>query len=190
MEGFLDLSLRPLVNLFRRLYFRHRWVIQEIVKSKHVVAVCERETIPWISVEKAATRLVTQGLVVLITSGEDKKIRITSVKSLGLIRTGRAERPLSHIINGACLCEWAHPNDRLYSLLGLASNLHEYGNIKPDYTASHVDVVRKFAASSILIKGELDLLPPCSISESPFPSWVQQFDKYNVMGAINLQGQP
>jgi hypothetical protein len=187
-SSFLDFDLKALVKLFQRPYFRRRWIVQEIVKSKHAIAVCGRETIEWNLIEEVTTRLVSRGwLNVVGKGGEDEQVGIVTAKSLGALRSGKFQRTLHGLITATSFCECTHPNDRLYSLLGLASNLHEYGNIKPNYSKSPVDVFREFAASSILIKGDLDLLPACSMSKSPFPSWVQQFDKYTTLGIINLR---
>jgi len=186
LDKLQNLNLKTLVNLFRRPFFRRRWIIQEIVKSNYAIAVCGRETIPWVSIENVVIGLNSRGLLSLIIQEEDEQMGFNAVTNIGLIRIGMAERSLFSLMKGTWLFECTSPHDRLYSLLGLASNLHEYGNIKPDYALSHVDVFRKFAASSILIRKDLDLLPACSVSEPPFPSWVQQFDKYSVLGNIKV----
>ncbi|KAH9210809.1 heterokaryon incompatibility protein-domain-containing protein [Leptodontidium sp. 2 PMI_412] len=186
MDRFMRLDYSAVVNLFQRPYFRRRWIVQEVVKSNHAIAVCGHETIPWLTIESVASGIFARGLSSLMTPEEDEQMGFSAMNNIATIRAGKVKRSLFNLRKATWLFECTSPHDRLYSLLGMASDLHEYDDIKPDYTLSHVDVFTKFAASSILRNMDLDILPPCSMSEAPMPSWVQQFDKYSMLGTIKI----
>lgn len=183
-----------ILALFRRPYFQRLWVVQEIVKAQQAVAICGHETIPWRFIHKIATCPVEVGTLSVVTEDMVSQIRdmtmvdcqydtihfgIPNVRTIASIGQD-PYRKLATLLNYTMTFQCSDPRDHIFALLGLASDLDGYDDIKPDYTVDARDIFRRVALAVIRKECDLRILPSVSRVTPPSPTWVPQFDREEI----------
>lgn len=122
-----------LVNLLSREYWFRTWIIQEFLLGKKFEIVCGSKHISGLAAEKFCQELRT-------IPGENRSrlTNVLSTRGLGLLnqRSRRLKKaPLLDLVvqNRASIC--SDPHDKIYAMLGLASDCTTERTIPVDYSA-------------------------------------------------------
>ena len=176
-KSFGETSRSSIRRFFAKPWFLRRWIIQEIIRSKHAEIRCGRLKIDWPVFVKALRLLKDQ--LHIENTGFDTAVAICELDP--------------ETINGADLLvnfrasQCSDAKDRLFAFSGLSSHGDTlegttnglYTSFKPDYTMSLKDISTRFAAAIMATEARnrsriLDLAvafkhPP---DGQNWPSWV------------------
>ena len=189
--------------LSERSYWTRVWIVQEVSVSREVTFVCGSRrlsfrhlTAAFLYISHIKSRVMmniayTDWLdpvrgAKLRDMAENKMSPVLSVLS-GLRRKYQKEigypEPLIELLHRGCVVassaqsnrQSTNPRDRIYGLLGLASD-RQVVNIIPDYSIT-VEECYKNAARVLLHHGHTDILSWCQHSKKlkDLPSWFQTF---------------
>jgi hypothetical protein len=176
-ESFLENDAWTSVqNLFGLPWFRRVWVIQEIAASRAVKIVCGKWTVDWEDLYRA-TDIIDRELqsshkpylYLLQNSWEPFQALVT-------VREWEAKRyrwTLLMLLEKFRNAESTYKRDRLFALLGLASDGNEE-SFQPDYDSPLETVVLRFARSFIRQGRGMQLLYRAGLNgqSSRFPTWI------------------
>jgi hypothetical protein len=169
-----------LQSLFQSSWWTRTWVIQEIVAARNAMVVCGLHSM-------ALPRLcdAAQHISYRVQSSPDATTRpygsvafqcIIGFISILRVDTLPSEIQQQHtsllfLANQYANAEAGDPRDKLYALLGLAT---DHVNVVPDYNKSVVDVYTNAAQKMMTSSGNLDVLRACEKQGSmpEMPSWV------------------
>jgi Heterokaryon incompatibility protein (HET) len=157
--------------LYKHPYFTRLWVIQEINASKHRMAHCGHEIIPWVAIELVA------GYIILET---------TFSKSQGFTNTFcwwastapsvlRQAKNWLHMLYLASNFAATDPRDVIYGLRGMMRSAEGGWLLDPDYSKSTLQVYRDSVEAAFIDYKTTDALLYVSGVEDP--SWVPRWDQ-------------
>lgn len=188
----------PLFHLLTQPWFSRRWIIQEVAKAPKATVICGLQTLDWeilgaLSycfykthalnhiVDPAAKwndfNLLVSNLTMLVFFKQDSKIK--------------QHKPILNTIFSTRVFQSTDPRDAIYSLLGVAGDVVEYGhNLIPDYSLSVEEVFKRFATGCIIQKGNLHplslLYVPPTTGARDLPSWVVDFSLLDIANPLIL----
>lgn len=162
-----------LEDLLKRPWFQGIWILQEVASARRAAVVCG-----WKSVS-AQTFALLPSLMELKPSE-----RIQAVLDImpGHIRKDSwwSRRPnLYMLLRKFVTCEATDLRDRIYALLGIASDTHESGIFLPDYGMTVQQVIQR-TISFLLFQEVLDN------SIYKFPDWSMDALIYNIQKPVQL----
>ncbi|KAF2122779.1 heterokaryon incompatibility protein-domain-containing protein [Lophiotrema nucula] len=181
-----------LSELLDRDWLGRAWIVQESVLNKHGRLMCGHSVFSWellltVSVlffdwpEFHRKLLVRQSQKSIRAQGRTGRVlrerlhaRISSFTALVRVRDSlqKAERlSLLELLRRFRSLESSDPRDKLYSLLGLASDAEALA-LTLSYNRSHIDLFKDFARNTILQTLTLDVLGQANKLHQDFPSWV------------------
>ncbi|KAH9207202.1 heterokaryon incompatibility protein-domain-containing protein [Leptodontidium sp. 2 PMI_412] len=185
LQGYKDSVWLAWSKFWRRPWFRRAWVLQEFILGKDIVIICGRKKIQWKKFVSATEKMQEHNLLRWSASPEDTSDGLTDAHSaLGLseLTFSTIQQPLIHLLSLFDRSEATDPRDRIFSLLGLASDGTDE-EFRPDYNESIETVSRRFSLGFIQ-KGygmRVLLLAGLSNEVPNYPSWVPDWTKPGVM---------
>ncbi|KAL6914929.1 hypothetical protein FSST1_012689 [Fusarium sambucinum] len=185
-----EICLRDLFNwpfLWTRL-----WVMQELSLSPNLVLMCKGAELDWNSLSTLLKDQpyfdafhVWDSHAVNPPDWSDMFVRIKLIEDQRQLfkKTGQVNSTLMDVLARFREMESSDPRDRIYSLLGLATDSH---GIHADYTKSIQDVYRQTTISLINLSENFDMLcqnpfetrgghKALHDAENAMPSWVAEF---------------
>ena len=176
-----DTAWEALGRLFRRPWYKRMWVLQEVSASTNVTVFCGSRSLPWALFSFAASYAFYRGgrypgpsplkncgyqavcqlnFFTYNRSCSDESRR----QSTGILRL------LTHFRH----CEATDPRDKVYALLGLASDIPSDAEFGPDYASSVAQVYQDLVRFVVTKDRNLDILRACQTPrpEHKLPSWV------------------
>jgi hypothetical protein len=161
-----------LVDLFKRPYWRRRWVIQEIVVSSRVEVVCGQTAINIVSMENALQKCRTLDLLKWNTQDKASYTHYNTIKklheshSLGPISMVSALSATSNFLS-------RDPSDTIFAILGISLDGVDLVPL-PSYHKSPEDISIAFSQSLIRKYGCFDIIWAHRKTQSrnpSLPSW-------------------
>ena len=170
---------QALEALYLRRLFSRVWCIQEIAVARKATVICGGISAPWDHLIGSLKTLDTSKLLY--------QTRVADRGLLGLAEPGLSSMSmtLQDIIRFAWSWEATDPRDKIYALLGLASDWADSG-IMPDYTSSVAAVYKKVTIYHLQKYGLefLELAGDTSLRRiDRLPSWCpdwSNFTWYNI----------
>lgn len=144
-----------LMALFNRSYWTRAWIVQELALPQDVVLLCGRNSCLWDTARQGSLSY-TQLFDIPIELGDQTARARTVFHIATLLQTGHTPLTLLNLLRklgsgGFC----ADPHDKVYALLGMASNGEA---LKPDYTIPLEELFLQ------VIKAEYSLPGPDSVT--------------------------
>lgn len=178
-DWFARESLRVSIeSIIRRPYFRRTWIIQEIARSDRVLFMCGKFDITW---SDLADGFWARGYPV-----PDQN----SFIALHNIWTSVDDYDLMEVVMIASPTQASDPRDKLYSVLGLVSDIEMIAAEMVDYNKSSEEVFYDFTKGLLLSSTKLAALSMsygCSLDKPRHvPSWVwnpqpdELYDRFSV----------
>ena len=168
----------PLVALFRRPWFRRKWVIQEVALSKNAFVTCGNESVPWAELADLMMCLKSSGLWGSITPFQlNAEAQIGARNAIFMASNQRQPPPLEQLVLTSADFECTDQRDHINALLGLSTdaNSPELG-IEPIYQGSAAEVFKAFALWRIE-HNSIDFFSWSSrrVGGEQLPSWIPNF---------------
>ncbi|KAM0413016.1 hypothetical protein ACHAPD_008084 [Fusarium lateritium] len=185
-----EMCLRDLFDL--PFLWKRLWVMQELSLAPNLVLMCKGAELDWDSLSALLKDEpyfdafhMWDSHAVNLPDWSNMFVRIKLIEDQRQLfrKTGQVNSKLMDVLTRFREMESSDPRDRIYSLLGLATDNH---GIHADYTKSIQDVYRETTISLINLSGNLDIL-----CQNPFetsgghkalqdavnamPSWVAEF---------------
>jgi hypothetical protein len=173
-----------LKNLLKRPLFQRIWCIQEVAVAKQVELRCGNERTDWFALAYAMGLLARKGLATLSTVDENGYTQFEGCLNLSatfaLKGIGKELRTM-HLQHCLLFCNRFHatlPEDKLYAVLGIASNATDLA-LRPDYTLTTPDLYVKVTGYVLMRDRFLHMLNLAGIGWprqiADLPSWVPDF---------------
>jgi hypothetical protein len=173
----------PLLHFITRPWFTRKWIIQEIAQAPKATVVCGSTVISWEVLANVLWCFHTTGAIRHIPDISDEGddyVLMANLAILDMIRRDskrHQDATMFHRINYTRLFRCMDPRDVVYSLLGVAGDVADYGqDLIPDYNLSVEEVYKRFVSATIILKGKLDPLSflhiPADSGGRDLPSWV------------------
>lgn len=196
---------RSLHQLATRRYWSRLWILQEAAMGRDDMPVlCGRHTLPWIDISRAFCLLQKTDEVIekfikgeLEAAGLEFKLSIWAtfytvgeIQMLQDVQIGHCRTNLYRLLNLGRTVHASDPKDKVYGFLNLMdANLTAL--IKPDYTASIVDIYTDFAKATIHASGSLDVIRHCYPSSNrELPSWIPDWTVEVTATALTISNTP
>lgn len=167
-----SLAWRALEVLLWRPWFTRAWVIQEITMARSATVICGEDIIPW------------QYLVVVISFLNRRFITIIIALDLGpahplkelyLFYRSTTEKPLIKLLASTRRSMSGNPCDKVYALLGLATD----SSLTPDYRLPVTEVFKEVSRNFLV--QSLDVLSlvggPTWKAIEGLPSWTADWSQ-------------
>ncbi|KAI0469204.1 heterokaryon incompatibility protein-domain-containing protein [Xylaria cf. heliscus] len=163
--------------LLSRSWFTRVWIVQELVLGSDVLVLCGGDEISWDDLFESIKECELQ---LNANLPDSKGIRILSnagpAYALGftrhLFKSGRSKTSFLDLLEAFSYTKSTKPCDKLFALLGLASDVDEE-EFNPDYDSELGKVVRRYAETFVKKGRALDLLYRAGLSKSSTPSsWI------------------
>ncbi|KAI4274215.1 MAG: hypothetical protein LQ337_004094 [Flavoplaca oasis] len=188
-----DTAWQALGRLFRRSWYKRIWILQEVSASKNVIVVCGPQSVPWTTFcfaafyihyragrEPGPSPLKDIGYEALFTLCTFMFNRTVSEDSR------RRETGLLRLLTQFRHCEATNPKDKVYALLGMASDMPDDADFKPNYAKPVAEVYQDLVEFIVTKDRNLDVLRACEISgpEHDLPSWVPDWSRASSYQAL------
>lgn len=171
-------------------WFSRRWVIQELVLNTDATLYCGSSKISWPTLRLAVRRLIEANIPIASSA-----TRLNAIDTLGDLSLTLANRGISNHSILELLEIFDHygcedPRDRIFALLGLASDIDEPVGpfskaamvVVPDYAVDWKQVYCQFMRAVVKRDGVLSSLLRvamrcCGNDNAELPSWVPDFQR-------------
>ncbi|KAH8687611.1 heterokaryon incompatibility protein-domain-containing protein [Tricladium varicosporioides] len=185
---------KAVLGLFRRDYWKRVWIIQETAVSSKLTILCGEHTISWklaVAAQHAwinfRANAVSKPFRVAIESIEDMKVGDGTPLSLALVPRNPGPMALSMNRNKFENCEPSYltellrdnwtalatdPRDKIYSLLGLATDCGTPVALKVNYSISKFETYLTTMDYLLCHHHNLDLISYSGIHILPAPSYL------------------
>lgn len=158
-------DIRAITRLVKRQWFTRLWVLQEALANPNTLVLCGTSETTWETLFSSIMCLLHKKIAKGWKQGALS--RIVSISDA----FRKAKYPqLMDAIHRARTLKCADPRDKVYAVLGIASNL---GQVSPDYTLSEAEVYRQLAMDQMKYN-DLNLLSYCDLDSRQVagPTWV------------------
>lgn len=190
-------DLEAVLLILERPWFRRVWVLQEAALNRNVVVFCGQQTIKKSVLWAGAATAVFLSNEVLINGHytHDSAVMWRALsgsnflarRTLYLVASRKRRFSLQAVLSdismnlGECAYEATDPRDRIFSVLGFASDCSELG-IRPDYTKTCAHVYTEAAEAILTQSRSLDILyVVCGYKNIlSLPSWVPDWSNPNA----------
>jgi hypothetical protein len=169
--------------LFQNPWFGRKWIIQELVRSKHAVVMIGPKEFPWNIAQNFAIAFKQANFLTRQEFGDKASALSSNACMLSFLRAdwnrGTPQRAAS-IARTTAAFTCADPRDHVIALLGISSGLSRRHIAElADCSVSPEEISYRFA--KVCITACQDLTPLSMVSFQPLEdrpvSWVPRFDK-------------
>ncbi|KAJ9648637.1 hypothetical protein H2199_001492 [Coniosporium tulheliwenetii] len=178
-ENLSEFKWGQIANLLRRQWFRRTWVIQEVASARQVILKCSSQEMQWRDFANAFMQLDESGLRVnILEEGKARHAResIAAMETLRRSQNGPMSMSLLEVLLGTCYNNCSDPRDKIYAVLGLATDWSKEQELKPDYTIGAEEAFQNLAVWDICHNVSLRVLScasgPEAANDLTLPSWV------------------
>ncbi|KAI9763815.1 MAG: hypothetical protein M1840_009069 [Geoglossum simile] len=173
-----------LKDLFGRDWFTRVWIIQEIAAASYAIVQCGPHQIPWTTFSAACKQLAHETSLSwtrhpYADTGFQRAFNIVSTLATKGISTKalREKRSLLSLLSEFNVANATRAHDKVYGLLGLASEVQETSTsspaLKAHYESPVEQVYTQVARYMIESSGNLRVLHAClGTGDMTLPSWV------------------
>ncbi|KAL8771407.1 MAG: hypothetical protein Q9209_003075 [Squamulea sp. 1 TL-2023] len=189
-----DPAWHALGKLFRRSWYKRIWILQEVSASANAIVVCGSQSVLWTTFCFAAAYIFYRagrkpGPSPIRDTGYESLFSLCSFlfnRSRSEV-TRRRETGLLRLLTQFRHCEATDPRDKVYALLGMASDMPDDANLKPNYAKPVAEVYRDLVEFIVTKDRNLDVLRACQISgpEHDLPSWVPDWSIASSVQALH-----
>jgi len=179
--------------LFGLPWFRRVWIVQEIVASPNVQVICGKREIDWSDLH-CAVEIIDRQLQ--LNELSSLNMSLEPFLALAAQREWEARQyrwSLIMLLEHFRYAESTLSRDRLFALLGLASDANEPA-FAPDYSCSFEEVVLRFARGFVRQGRGLQLLYRAGLTQHSdrFPSWIPDWTVKRPSGLYDASesGEP
>lgn len=156
----LDVDWQSLAKFLARPWFERLWVVQEAAKAKTAILICGYHAFKWESFCDVLRDINRYSLDAYFLPEEGRQ-PLQNVITVGRVREDqtREQRSLTlyQLYTRACGFRCTDPRDRVFALLGLASDVKpEDWELNPDYTIGVEEVYKRCAIWNILRRKSLE----------------------------------
>ncbi|KAI4267787.1 MAG: hypothetical protein L6R38_008099 [Xanthoria sp. 2 TBL-2021] len=185
---------QALGRLFRRSWYKRSWILQEVSASENGIVVCGPQSVPWTTFCFAAAYISYRagrepGPSLLKDSGYEALYPLCFFLFIRTISedSRRRETGLLRLLTQFRHCEATDPRDKVYALLGIASDMPDDADLKPNYAKSVAEVYQDLVEFIVKKDRNLDILRACHISgpEHDLPSWVPDWSRASSIQALH-----
>lgn len=182
-NSFLDISpsdIETVKIFFENVYWKRIWNVQEAsTPNDSTVICCGSQNISWASV-RLANRLLQAGIdrntckhLLDLRIIQNPKVDVLA-ELFEIRRDGTTSKSLLEILVRFRDLDSTDPRDKLYSILGLASNAERvHRDLQPDYALPVSLIYTRLAATIIRLTNSLDVLGSAGLLRNhDVPSWV------------------
>ncbi|KAH6684557.1 heterokaryon incompatibility protein-domain-containing protein [Halenospora varia] len=159
-------------NIFQRPYFRRMWILQEVVLGSKCRVYCGSYAMGWNDMARAALCFKTD-----ITNNFEALEVVQIIRGLKQRISCGEDRSLLYLLSQTYDLQCTNPRDKVYGLLGLASDTHK-GEIIPDYNQSCQQIY--IEAAKLCISKYRSLTMLCCVRNpkglSGLPSWIPDWN--------------
>lgn len=179
-----------LVDLFKRPYWRRRWIIQEVVVSSRVDVVCGQTAIGLVAMDNALQRCRTLNLLNLNVKDEASFMYYNILKKL---HESHSLRPISMVsaLSGTLYFLSTDPRDTIFAILGISSDGVDLVPL-PSYDKSPEDMSIAFSRSLLRKYGCFDIIWAYHQGQNhnpSLPSWAPDWLSGQCLARGNLISQ-
>lgn len=185
-----DTAWKALSRLFRRPWYKRIWVLQEISASTNATVICGSRSLPWTIFNFVASYIHYRagrypGPSLMKDSGYEAlwQLSIFVFDRSVSVESRRQNTGILRLLTHFRHCEATDPRDKVYALLGLASDIPNDAEFGPDYSSSVAQVYQELVRFVVMKDQNLDILRACQTSrpEHKLPSWVPD---WSMAGSI------
>ena len=170
------LEIEHTIALLQRPWFTSTWVVQEVASAQKAILVYGRKTISWEHFWTATSRLwdpLFEHSVPLEIFRAQRNI--WAIESAKRSVNGMSVLSLHKILLATHFNDCSDPRDKIFAVLGLATDWLEKGGLDPDYrpTTTAEDVFKRYAIWDVKNNRSLRLLSFATgrPETSHMPSW-------------------
>lgn len=170
------LQIEHTIALLQRPWFTRTWVVQEVASAQKAILVYGRKTISWEHFWTATSRLWDPLFEHSVPLEIFRALRnVDAIKSAKRSVNGMSVLSLHEILLATHFNDCSDPRDKLFAVLGLATDWLEKGGLDPDYrpTTTVEDVFKRYAIWDVKNNRSLRILSFASgrPETSHMPSW-------------------
>ncbi|KAL9036236.1 MAG: hypothetical protein Q9180_004415 [Flavoplaca navasiana] len=189
-----DTAWQALGRLFRRSWYKRIWILQEVSASENVIVVCGPQSVPWTTFCFAGFYIHYRagrepGPSPIKDSGYEAHFTLCSIMFNRTMSedSRRRETGLLRLLTQFRHCEATNPKDKVYALLGMASDMPDDADFKPNYAKPVAEVYQDLVEFIVTKDRNLDILRACEISgpEHDLPSWVPDWSRASSYQALH-----
>jgi hypothetical protein len=168
---------RAVWKLLQRPWFHRVWIIQEVAMAKKATLICGKHTVDWSSFLRMTNFIRKNDLDSSFGMTVHALTTIEVMTWLQDARLGNAsqEPALLRLLDKTQLCSATDSRDRIFALLGVASDADSAG-VTVNYSIECTELYKRFARHNIFEKKDLACLSypknPKQPSKLTLPSWV------------------
>ncbi|KAL8917848.1 MAG: hypothetical protein Q9172_005670 [Xanthocarpia lactea] len=189
-----DTAWQALGRLFGRSWYKRSWILQEVSASENVIVVCGPQSVPWTTFYFAAAYIFYRAgrepcPSPLKDSGYEALFTLCSLlfNSTMSEDSRRQETGLLRLLTQFRHCEATDPRDKVYALLGMASDMPDDADLKRNYAKPVAKVYQDLVEFIVTKDRNLDILRACQMSrpEHDLPSWVPDWSRASSFQVLN-----
>jgi hypothetical protein len=187
--GILDLRAATdwdsMIELLLHPWFGRKWIIQEAVLAKSVLAVCGLHTLDWNVIERVLIdiRLYHVDIVIpAITMRSNAVFAINNVMKMFFIKSGSTQRSYEELLFATFGFRSTDPRDQFFAIFGLAEDAETISpDLHPDYSVTFSQLTIGYVQWSLQCRKSLNFLVHAGdsvrVPDHNLPSWCPDFAK-------------
>ncbi|KAL8834330.1 MAG: hypothetical protein Q9176_007558 [Flavoplaca citrina] len=166
-----DTAWQALARLFRRSWYKRIWILQEVSASENVIVVCGPQSVPWTTFCFAAAYIHYRAgrepsPLPLKDSGYEAPFTLCTFLYDRTISEDSRQRDtgLLRLLTQFRHCKATNPRDKVYAFLGMASDMTDDADFKPNYAKPVAEVYQDLVEFIVTKDRNLDILRACETS--------------------------
>lgn len=181
-------------NLMCQPWFRRKWIIQEMVKSKEIIVAHGSRTLDWADIHEVSASISLYGVAHMIPALSRSQDIGTAIHNMYILAVFyfNEERKYNDLINASRGFLCTDPRDQYFALFGLATDKESIeSDLYPDYIIEFKLLIRNYVQWSLVSRKSLDFLGYTknkTDEHHPAASWTPDFSQgfYTSPTAYNI----
>lgn len=149
-------ALVGLSRLFQNPWWRRIWIVQEVVAARELVILLGRTSFPWVYMREVCLGIRRTEFTKVPADLHLDSCAYLKFRDLDSFRTDKA-MPIVHLLRSTHDYQATDPRDKLYALLGMASDISTE-DVVPDYNKPAHTVFQDLIHFLAVKRGNLDLI--------------------------------
>ncbi|KAK8113054.1 hypothetical protein PG984_013580 [Apiospora sp. TS-2023a] len=185
--GYPEADLQGISHLFMKPWWKRIWIVQEVVAARQIVVWCGPKVIPWDCLAHLCNEIRVQEFQPSPKAAFLHSSQYQNFSALDNFRKNRT-MPLSHLLQCTRGYQATDPRDKLYALLGMASDV-SYDELVPDYTQSVKSVYLNLVSFMVSRLHNLDVISSGRLSSQigTTPSWLPDWRVSQDLKPLNSE---